>query len=205
MSGIDYPLIAEGAHYPSALMGLRPSDGSGNSTTLLENWIPQCDTKWHKMFRELTFVVSVVGTTGTAPSAWSLGARFETMLHHTVGYQYQFPIWTPLQPEQIEECVAEGVGWYGGTNAPPADGVGFGIIADSTSIPDGASSGTLASELSIVVGGGGLSLAAPPARVTVARTVTHQMGGVRVRFDPQITGGDATTQIILSASAHGIY
>ena len=113
MSGVTFPLIAEGAHNGSSLVGLAPPDGGGYSTTELENFVPQSETRWARMFRQVTYVISVLGTTGTAPTSWSLSARFEQFLAHTQGYQYQFPIWAPLQVEQIERCIAEGVGWYG--------------------------------------------------------------------------------------------
>lgn len=201
--GIDFPLIAEGAHTNGgALMGLRP-DVSGYSETLLENFLPPCDTLWHKMFRQVCYTISVVGTTGTAPTSWSLGARFEQYVPHTIGYQRQFPTWAPLSRRQLDRCIEEGVGW-GGETDPKA----FGVIADSNSIPDFATSGTLPSGLTNtqlpLAGTAAASMNLVTTRVTRSRTVINQLGGVRIRFAPVITGGDTTTQILLSAHATGI-
>jgi hypothetical protein len=202
--GHTFILIAEGArdNAGTSLVGLRP-DVSGYSETPLENFLPQCDTLWHKMFRQVTYTLSVIGTTGTAPTSWSLGARFEQRLSHTLGYQNQFPTWAPLSRRQLGTCLAEGIGWGGETN--PAS---FGVIASSTSVPDFATSGTLPNGLTttdLPVGG-----SAPSAmnlittRVTRSRTVVNQMSGVRIRFAPTITGGDSTTRILLSATATGV-
>ncbi len=204
MSGHDFILIAEGArnNAGSALVGLRP-DVSGYSETPLENYLPQCDTLWHKMFRQVTYTISVIGTTGTAPSSWSLGARFEQYIPHTLGYQRQFPTWAPLSRRQLATCVAEGIGWGGETN-PAA----FGVIASSATIPDFATSGALPSGLvtsDLPVGGTApSSMNLITTRVTRSRTITSQLSGIRVRFAPVITGGDSTTQILLSASATGV-
>lgn len=202
MSGIVYPLIAEGAHNGGQLVGLAPPDGGGYSVTELENYVPQCETRWARMFSQVTYVVSVVGTTGTAPTSWSLGARFEQHIAHTQGYQYQMPTWAPLQREQVERCIAEGVGWYGPGQSPAGLASGYGVLCtDQTPSEDG--SGVLPSGLSIPVAGTP-SATLITKRVTVSRTVTHQLGGVRVAFLPAITGGDATTRIVLSVIAEGV-
>lgn len=200
--GITYPLIAEGAHSGSALVGLRP-DVSGYSETLLENFLPACDTLWHKMFAKVTYTISVIGTTGTAPSSWSLGARFEQYVPHTLGYQNEFPTWAPLSRAQLAACIAEGVGW--GDETDPA---AFGVIASSTTVPDFATSGALPNGLTNtelpLAGSAVAAMNLITTRVTRSRTVLNQMSGVRIRFAPVITGGDATTQILLSASATGV-
>lgn len=80
--------------------------------------------------RELTFSVSVASVTG-APTAWSLGVKFQLCQVHTTGTMYSAPRWYDLQAEQMEKLVAEGVGWYGGAHTPPVGG-GFGLVADQT-------------------------------------------------------------------------
>lgn len=200
--GITYPLIAEGAHNSSnVLIGLRP-DVSGYSETGLENFIPFSDTLWHTMFEKVTYTISVVGTTGTAPTSWSLGARFEQYVPHTIGYQRQFPTWAPLSRAQLGTCIEERIGW-GGETSPSA----FGVIASSTTVPDFATSGALPNGLTntdLPLAGTGTSMTMLTSRVTRSRTIVNQLSGIRVRFAPVITGGDATTQIILSASATGV-
>lgn len=200
MSGVLYQLISEGAHKSGALLGFRPDDGSGYSTTLLQNYVPQCENRFHTMFDRVIYTISVVGTAGTAPTAWSIGGRFEQYIQHTVGYQNQFPTWAPLSISQMETCIQEGEGFGG-----EVDPLAFGTIATSTTIPDFATSGVLPSGLSIPAGGA--TAPAPvllAARVTQSRTIVNQLGGMRIRFNPQITGGDATTQIQLTVTAQGI-
>lgn len=198
MSGVVFPLIAEGQHTATnVIAGLRP-DVTGYSETPEENYFPRCETLWHKMFRQVTYSVSVIGTTGTAPTSWSLGARFEQFVPHTTQYSYALPVWAPLSREQLAKCIEEGIGWGGETN-PAA----FGIIASSASVPDFATTGALPNGLTVNVGGDSAA-ALITTRVTRTRTVKNQMGGVRVRLNPVITGGDATTQILLSVNATGV-
>lgn len=202
MSGVTYILIGEGAHNGVAIAGLAAPDGSGYSTTELENYVPQCETRWARMFRKVTYAVSVIGATGTAPTSWTLAARFEQLLAHTQGYQYQFPTWVPLQTEQVERCIAEGVGWYGPGQSPPAQASSYGIIATETTQADDGS-GVLASALT-VKSAGDATATLLAKRVTVSRTVVDQLGGMRVAFLPAITGGDSTTRIVLSVTATGV-
>lgn len=199
MSGVTYPLIAEGQfnNAQNALVGLRP-DVEGMSTTPEENYFPRCETLWHKMFRQVTYTVSVVGTTGTAPSAWSLGARFEQLVNHTSQYRDMYPAWAPLSALQLEACIAEGTGW-GDTPIPSA----FGIIANHTTVPDFETSGALPNELALSIAGTSDPVIAT-ARVTRSLTVVNQLGGMRVRLQPSIAGGDETTQILLSVIATGV-
>lgn len=197
MTGVTFPLIAEGQHLSTALVGLRP-DVTGYSETAEENYLPRCETLWHKMFRQVTYTISVIGTTGTAPSSWSLGARFEQFLPHTQQYGYTLPTWAPLSRSQLAKAIDEGVGWGGETN-PTA----FGLIASSTTVPDFATTGTLPNGLAVPVAGTpGTTLIT--TRVTRSRTVINQQQGTRIRFAPVITGGDSTTQILLSATATGV-
>lgn len=201
--GITFPLIAEGAHTSGgALMGLRPDVG-GYSETALENFLPQCDTLWHTMFERVTYTISVIGTTGTAPTSWELRGRFEHYVPNTIGYQRQFPTWAPLSRSQLESCIDEGIGW-GGETDPSA----YGLIASSTSIPDFATTGTLPNGLTNtelpVAGSPASAMNLITTRVTRSRTVRNQMAGMRIRLRPVIVGGDATTQILLSASATGV-
>jgi hypothetical protein len=197
MSGVVFPLVAEGQHLSSALVGLRP-DVSGYSETAEEIYIPRCETLWHKQFRRVTYSISVFGTTGTAPTSWSLGARLEQFIPHTQQYGYALPTWAPLTAKQLEACVLEGEG-FGGTTDPTA----WGVIADSTTFPDFTTSGALPSGLTVPVGGT-TSATLITTRVTKSLTITNQQLGTRVRFNPVITGGDSTTQILLSASAVGV-
>lgn len=208
MSGVSYVLIAEGAHDSSNnLIGIAPDSG-GYATGEFENALPPCGTRWDRMFRQVTYTISVLGTSGTAPSSWSLAARFEQHLAHTQGYQNQFGSWGPLQDEQLAKCVLEGVGFYcatstvSGAASAPAKASTYGVIADSTATADDAS-GTLPNSLTVPVGGSG-SGALITKRITISRTVTNQLGGMRVRLQPTITGGDSTTRIILSATALGV-
>lgn len=210
VSGVLYPLIAEGAHDTAGttLLGLAPDDVNGFGTGEFENALPPCATRWDRMFSKVTYTISVLGTSGTAPTSWSLAARFEQHLAHTQGYQYQFGAWAPLQDEQLAMCIAEGVGFYcptstaSGVGAPPRSAAAYGVIADSTAQADDGS-GTLANSL-VVLKAGNLSGALIKKRITVSRSVTNQLGGVRVKLKPTITGGDATTRIILSAQALGV-
>lgn len=174
--------------------------GGGYSNTALENWVPQVETKWHTQYDRVTYVLSVIGTTGTAPSSWSLGARFEQFLAHTEGFQDEYPSWGPLQDEQLATCIAEGVGWYGPGGSPPSTAALYGTVASSATVADDAS-GVLPSGITVPASQDASALRT--ARVTVSRTVTNQMGGMRVRFQPSITGGDSTTMILLSAVALG--
>lgn len=197
MSGVLFPLIAEGQHLGASLVGLRP-DVAGYSETAEENYFPRCETLWHKMFRRVTYTVSVIGTTGTAPSSWSLGARFEQFVPHTQQYGYALPAWAPLSRQQLAQAIEEGCGWGGETN-PSA----FGVIASSATVPDFATSGTLPNGLAVTTAGDtGATLIT--TRATRSRTVTNQQQGMRVRLAPVITGGDSTTQILLSVSATGV-
>lgn len=198
MSGVNFMLIAEGAHDGGGnVIGLRP-DVAGFSVTPEENFFPRCETLWHKMFRQVTYQVSVIGTTGTAPTSWSLGARFEQYIPHTQGYANEMWGWAPIDRPQLVSCIAEGVGWGSETN-PQA----FGVIADSTTVPDFAASGVLPSGVTVPIAGT-TSATFITARVTRSRTVTNQLSGMRVRLNPLITGGDATTRILLSVNAIGI-
>lgn len=112
---------------------------------------------------EVTFILACFGAKG-APTAWSLGAKFQYCLPSDDGYQYQRDVWFDLQPENIETNIVEGVGFYAGAHAKPAGG-GFGLIADES---DTASS------------------AAP---IIVQRTIRHFGMRVRVVLDVQHTGG----------------
>lgn len=209
MSGVLYPLIAEGAHDSSGttLIGIA-ADGSGNTTGEFENALPPCGTRWDRMFSKVVYTISVLGTSGTTPTSWSLGARFEQHLAHTQGYQFQFGTWAPLQDEQLAACVQEGVGFYCPTSTvnyagqPTRSAATYGIIADSTAQADDGS-GVLASALTVPAGGqtSGVLIT---KRITASRTVINQLGGMRVRLKPTITGGDTTTRIILSAQALGV-
>lgn len=200
MSGVTYPLIAEGAHKSGALVGLRPdTTADGKSETQYPNYVPAVDSKLHKMYRRLTFTVSVIGTTGTAPTSWSLGARFEKAISHTTAYWNEFPTWAPFELMQIESAIAEG-DCFGSV-----DPVGWGIIASSTSVPDFATSGTLPSGLSLPEAA---STTPKPTlittRVTMSRTVTDLMDGVRLRLNPALVGGDSTTKILASITVAGV-
>lgn len=197
MSGVTFPLIAEGQHLSTALVGLRPNVG-GYSETAEENYLPRCETLWHKMFRQVTYTISVIGTTGTAPTSWSLGARFTQYLPHTQQYVNQLPTWAPLTRHQLASSISEGVSWGAET-----DPVAWGVIADSTTIPDFATTGTLPNGVNVTAAGD-VNATLITTRVTRSRTVTNQMQGIRVEFNPVITGGDSTTQILLSASATGV-
>lgn len=112
---------------------------------------------------EATFTLSVVGVRG-APATWSLGVKFQFLQPHAGvnKFQYQQRRWFDLQPDQVETCVIEGVGWYSGNHALPVAGE-FGIVADQTD-----------------------SLATP---ITIQRTVKHFGSDVRIVLDPKFTGG----------------
>ena len=200
MSGVTFPILGESAHKSGALIGLRPdTSGDGKSDSLYPNYVPMNDNRLHKMFRRLTFVVSVIGTTGTAPSSWSLAGRFEKSISHTVAYWNEFPTWAPFEMAQMESAIAEG-DCFG-----QVDPAGWGVIADSTSIPDFATSGTLPNGLNPP----DASSTSPvptliTTRVTKSRTITDLLDGVRLRLNPVITGGDSTTKILATVNISGI-
>lgn len=108
---------------------------------------------------ELTWILGVDAVSG-APTAWSLGVKFQYCLPHTTSWQYENPRWFDLQAENVATNIVEGVGWYSGTHTKPVDG-GFGTVADQTdTLP-----------------------------ITVQRTVRAFGLRCRVVFDPQFTGG----------------
>jgi len=112
---------------------------------------------------EVGFALTVVGVNG-APSAWSLGIKFQFMQPHAGSntFQYTTRTWFDLQQEQTETCIVEGVGWYGGNHVPPVAGE-YGIVADQgDTLP-----------------------------ISVQRTVVHFGSDVRIKLDPQFTGGTA--------------
>lgn len=76
---------------------------------------------------ELTWQIRVASVVG-APTAWSLGAKFQVCTPNTSGNQYQFPEWFDLDELQVQHCIVEGVGWYAAGNTPPTGGA-FGTIA----------------------------------------------------------------------------
>ena len=192
----------------------------GYSITELENRIPQVEAKFHDDYTFVKYVISVVGTIGTPPTSWSLGARFEQRVEHTQGFQFQFPIWAPLQPEQISAHVVEGVNWYGPGMVPPqlnnnnymaigspslgpvpADS--FGIVATSAMIADDGS-GVLPSGL-VIPANGTIDATVLTARITVSRVISQALGHTSVRLQPYIVGGDSTTRIILTAICEGFF
>lgn len=149
MTAKAHILLAEGANSP-----FKPS---GTPHALFQ---PPHPMEFGAYADEVTWILSVAGVTG-APTAWSLGAKFQYCLPHTTGNQYRNPVWFDLQPENVETNIIEGVGWYGGANAPPVDG-GYGIIASNADFT---------------------------GRVTVQRTIKHTGLLHRVRFDLSMTGG----------------
>jgi hypothetical protein len=74
----------------------------------------------------LTWVLGVEAVAG-APSAWSLGVKFQYCMENLDGYQYTKNRWYDLAPENVIADVAEGVGWFGpGLTAP--------VVANETSV-----------------------------------------------------------------------
>jgi hypothetical protein len=113
---------------------------------------------------EITYVISVGPPFGT-PTNWSVSAKLQFLQPNTVHYQFVQPRWFDLQPEQIENCVVEKCGFYGGSHTAPLDG-SFGLIADDTdTLP---------------------TVAAP---ITVQRTVKNFGFLARVQFALTHTGG----------------
>lgn len=110
-------------------------------------------------YDELTWIIGVEAVEG-APTAWSLGAKFQYRLDNTGGFIYSQPRWFDLAAENITSDVVEGVGWHGAGITAPTGGA-FGVVADNSS--------TL------------------PA--TVKRTLRNFPLGVRIVLDPQFTGG----------------
>lgn len=80
---------------------------------------------------EVTWVLRIESVVG-APTAWSLGVRFEYAVEHTgANYGLISPTWVPYSNLDLGADCREGVGWYAGAHPAPADG-GFGIVADQT-------------------------------------------------------------------------
>lgn len=180
-------LASEGAHYQDDTaqpIGWSNSSAATGQTEL--PWeLPAHPNGWHQQFDELTFIVSVLGTCGTAPSAWSLSARFEYRLPHTIGQEWMFPVWVPFSAVGVQTRVVEGCAPSGPNHPLVIDG-GYGLIADQT---DG-----LSTSVTTPIQAPGISPAS--SRVTVSRTVSHQGAGVRLKFLPAFTGGDSTTRIM---------
>lgn len=123
---------------------------------------------------EVTWVVRVESVSG-APSAWSLGMRFEYAVEHTgSAYQYLTPEWVTYTALDLSADCREGVGWFGPGQTPPGDGA-YGIVAtEASSLP-----------------------------VTVKRTVKCSTLRHRVRLDPAFTGGTSPgLNIELLAQVH---
>lgn len=78
---------------------------------------------------EVTFQVDVQSVQGS-PTTWSLTAKFQFCMSDTTGAGYSTERWFDLQPEQVQKCIVEGVGWYGGAATAPT-GVAAGIIAQN--------------------------------------------------------------------------
>lgn len=195
MTGETFILVAEGAHKSASLAN--PIGWSANaastSGTELPWLLPAGPNGWHHEYEKLTFAISIVGVAGTAPTAWSIAARFEQKLAHTIGYARQFPAWAPFDAYNLRGRIAEAAGWAAGSHPVPLDG-SYGTIADQT---DGLPTG-LSQPLAGTPG-----MAALPTRVLVTRTVTHLGSGVRVALLPTITGGDSTTRIMGSVAVTG--
>lgn len=119
---VPIPLIA--ANLADGSAGLKFDDGGGYGLNY-----PPNKPAW-AVFDEITFVISI-GTIYGSPSAWSVGAKFQLLQPHTTLYQFQQPRWFDLQAEQVENCVVEKCGFYGGAHNAPLDG-DFGVIGDNT-------------------------------------------------------------------------
>lgn len=116
------PLVA--AQTTDSSLALKFDDGGGYGL----NW-PTNKPDW-SWADEITFVISIGAIYG-APSAWSVGAKIQFLQPHTVNYQFQQARWFDLQPENIENCVVEKCGFYGGAHTAPLDG-SFGVIGDQS-------------------------------------------------------------------------
>lgn len=124
---------------------------------------------------EVTWQLYVESVSG-APTAWSLGVRFEYAIEHTgANWGLIAPIWVPYSNLDLGADCREGVGWYAGTHPAPADG-GYGVVADQTdTLP-----------------------------VAVKRTIAVSSLRHRVHFNPQFTGGTSPAiNVTLIATVRG--
>ena len=153
---IAIPLLA--AQTADSSLALKFDDGGGYGLNF-----PTNKPAW-AVFDEITFVISV-GTIFGAPTAWSVGAKLQFLQPHTYNYQFQQPRWFDLQPEQVENCIVEKCGFYGGAHTAPLDG-SFGVIADNTDTAPSAAS-----------------------PITVQRTVKNFGHSARVVLNLSHTGG----------------
>lgn len=136
------------------------SEGNDLKTTLSPVDVnqPPYPVDW-TAYKELIWTLSVASVAG-APTAWSLGAKFQFAQPHSTGLRYQNPRWYDLQEENVFAHVLEGVGWYGGAHPQPIGGAS-GLVADQTdTLP-----------------------------ITVSRTIVNHPAGVRMVLAPSFTGG----------------
>lgn len=84
-------------------------DATGTQMVELEQPPNRIDWDWAD---EVSFILDVQSVQG-APTAWSLGAKFQFCMPDTTGAGYSAERWFDLQDVQIEKCIVEGVDWYG--------------------------------------------------------------------------------------------
>lgn len=102
-------------------------DAAGTSVPLIQ---PANLMDFGSYARQVTFMVRVAAVTG-APTAWSLGVKFQYGFPSTDGYQYQTPQWADLEALHLTSDIAEGAGWFTGSHPRPTGGE-FGVVADQT-------------------------------------------------------------------------
>lgn len=120
MSGKTHILISPGQGL------LKPS---GNPIDLVQ---PSNRLEFGAYGDEVTWLLRVVSVSG-APTAWSLGARFEYCIEHTgATKQYTAPVWVPYAAIDLAADCREGVGPFGAGQVPGAEG-DYGVIATEAS------------------------------------------------------------------------
>lgn len=129
-------------------------------------WNQPCNMPlWGSAHSKVKFDIRITGVTG-APTSWSLGVKFQTLLIHTTGMQFEYPKWIDLDTQTVLSNAIEGP-WSstkrsGDTGAAPVDG-GFGVIATEANI------GSLP--------------------IFKTRTITHFGQACRIKLDPFAVGG----------------
>lgn len=102
---------------------------SGNPIANIQpvNYMP-----WGAWSRQVTYAMRIAAIETTAP-AWALLARVEYCIESTEGYQYENPVWAPLDAVGVATDIVEGVGIYAGSHPAPV-GADWGLIADQTDL-----------------------------------------------------------------------